>query len=80
MRRSRERPARFRTFGCIKLETNFENRNLVAQLIDQAERFLLCRHVERDDDLVGCHSELSRGIPWNYPVSWQGGMSRLRST
>ena len=53
-----------RAFGRVKLQPDFEERNLGAQLLHQVERFFFCRNVQRDDDFISgvCHYERTRGI------------------
>jgi len=55
-------------FGGIKLQADFEKRDLAAQLLYEIERLFFCRDIQRDDDLVSdsCHSQRSRGIPRRY--------------
>src|SRR5206468_9227479 len=43
-----------RAFGCVKLEPDFEKRDLAPELLNQLERFLLCGDVERHNDFVSC--------------------------
>ncbi len=40
----------FRTFPGIKLQPDFEKRDLAAQLLNELKRFRFCRHIQCDDD------------------------------
>ncbi len=40
----------FRTFRGIKLQPDFEKRDLAVQLFNELKRFLFCRQIQRDDD------------------------------
>jgi hypothetical protein len=55
----------FGAFGRVKLEPDFEKRDIAPEPLDELERPLLCGDVQRYDDFVTkiCHSERSRGIP-----------------
>ena len=55
----------FGAFGRVKLEPDFEKRDLASELLNEVECLLLCGDVQRHDDFVSnvCHSERSRGIP-----------------
>src|SRR5882757_7416153 len=47
----------FRAFGRVKLEPDFEKRDLAPELLNELERLLLCGDVQRHDDFVSgfCH-------------------------
>ena len=65
----------FGAFGCVKLQSNFEKRDIATELIDKVERRIFRRHIQRHDDFVSgfCHSERSRGIPLNYRRGYNTG-------
>src|SRR6266498_850794 len=62
--RRQNRAQHFWTFRGIKLQPDFEKRDLIAELLNELKRVPFCGHVQRDDDFVSCfcHSERSRGI------------------
>src|SRR6266540_1921640 len=40
------------TFRGVKLEADFEKRDLAVQFLYEMERFFFCRDIQRDDDFV----------------------------
>src|SRR5882757_8964749 len=54
----------FRAFARVKLEPDFEKRDLAPELLNKLERLLLCGDVQRHDDFVSrlCHFKRSRDI------------------
>src|SRR4029450_2903902 len=75
-----------RTFRGVKLQADFEKRDLVAQFLYEIERFFFCRDIQRDDEFVSgfCHScgqsVLSSGVETSLNISDQRQeIPRLRS-
>src|ERR1043166_7982799 len=52
----------FRAFSRVQLQSDFEKRNLLAQLLNELQRYFFCRDVQRNDDFVFRHFERSREI------------------
>src|SRR3954451_6772921 len=54
----------FRPFGRVKLELDFEERNLALELLNEVERLFLCGDIKRNDDFVSgfCHVKGTRDI------------------
>src|ERR1700731_5174264 len=49
-----DRAHNFGTFGGIELQSDFEKRNLLAQLLDESKRLRFRGYIKRDDYLVSC--------------------------
>src|SRR4051812_25731791 len=54
----------FGPFGCVKLQPDFEKRDLALKLLNQAECLFLCGDIKRHDDFVSdfCHGRRRRDI------------------
>src|SRR6184192_2843736 len=64
----------FGAFRGIKLQPDFEKRDLVAQLFDELKRCFLCRHIQCDNDFVSCFCHPGHDFVMSSEVSRRSGI------